>query len=305
MVNEVQIESRHVRKSKTDGSCAAWQARASEAAAYGGGRPSHRAAKGMVNEVVCGAMMLAYERAGRWQNALGMLERAERLGIAPNTVMLNTALSALAKAGRASDAAALFARVPAPDATSFKTLIAAHGLAGEPRQAEAVFASMLEAGFPPRDYAYCGLVAAHSLAGDARAALHVRARMRLAGVPPSVHVFNSLIAACERASYWCALARSLLYGQVCFGQVPCRTSRLWRTCWWYAVSCVSEQVLAVPTCAQLTRMCEMVWLRECKCYWRRSVIGQLAVSLGSGRITVRMRGPECLTTEALTEITWK
>ncbi|KAK9827398.1 hypothetical protein WJX81_006751 [Elliptochloris bilobata] len=180
---------------------AAGQGLLGDAAAWGG-RPGHRPAKGMVNEVVCGAMMLAYERSGRWSQALGMLQRAERLGIAPNTIMLNTALSALAKAGRPADAAALFARIPAPDAASFETLLAAHGLAGQPLQAEAVFAALREAGWLARDYAFCGLVAAHSLAGDARAALGVRGRMRAAGVLPSVHVYNALIAACERAHLW-------------------------------------------------------------------------------------------------------
>jgi len=176
-------------------------ARPGEAAAWAGRGPP-RAAKGLVNEVVCGAMMLAYERTGRWAQALGMLERAERLGLSPNTVMLNTALSALAKAGRAADAAALFARIPAPDAASFETLIAAHGLAADPPAAEAVFAALLAAGWPPRDYAYTGLIAAYSLAGDVRGALGVRGRMRMAGVSPSVHVFNALIAAAERAGLW-------------------------------------------------------------------------------------------------------
>jgi len=118
--------------------------RPGEAAAWAGRTPP-RAAKGLVNEVVCGAMMLAYERTGRWAQALGMLERAERLGLAPNTVMLNTALSALAKAGRAADAAALFARIPSPDAASYETLLAAHGLAADPPAAEAVFAALLAA----------------------------------------------------------------------------------------------------------------------------------------------------------------
>ena len=100
--------------------------------------------RGPVNEVVCGALMLAYERAGRWQEAVGVLDRARALGerlrrwwlparlppisgsdvlcatpnhhaptidlitavhcsllrsgISPNTVMYNTAISALGKA---------------------------------------------------------------------------------------------------------------------------------------------------------------------------------------------------------------
>lgn len=55
---------------------------------------------GVLNEVVCGALMLAYERAGKWQEAVGVLLRALNLGIAPNTVMYNTAISAAGKAGQ-------------------------------------------------------------------------------------------------------------------------------------------------------------------------------------------------------------
>ncbi len=51
----------------------------------------------VVNEVVCGAMMLAYERAGMWAEAVGVLGRARAMGLKPNTVMYNTAISAAAK----------------------------------------------------------------------------------------------------------------------------------------------------------------------------------------------------------------
>lgn len=36
--------------------------------------------RGPVNEVVCGALMLAYERAGKWQEAVAVLDRARALG---------------------------------------------------------------------------------------------------------------------------------------------------------------------------------------------------------------------------------
>lgn len=36
--------------------------------------------RGIVNEVVCGALMLAYERAGKWEEAVNVLERARKLG---------------------------------------------------------------------------------------------------------------------------------------------------------------------------------------------------------------------------------
>ncbi|KAL4443011.1 hypothetical protein ABPG77_008502 [Micractinium sp. CCAP 211/92] len=154
--------------------------------------------RGPVNEVVCGALMLAYERAGKWQEAVGMLERARTLGIAPNTIMYNTAISALGKARQVDAAEQLFQQVPAPDAVSYETLIAAYGMSGAADKAEATFEAMRHAGFQPRDYAYCGLIAAHSFKGDWRAALRVQERMRAAGLAPTVHVFNALIAACDR-----------------------------------------------------------------------------------------------------------
>jgi pentatricopeptide repeat protein len=126
------------------------------------GRPVRppMAAKTALNEVVCGAMMLAYERAGKWNEALGVLERARALGIAPNTIMYNTAMSALAKSGRADAAEELFAEIPEPDAVSYETLIAAYGMAGLSEKAEAVYKAMTDVGHTPRDYAYCGLIAA-------------------------------------------------------------------------------------------------------------------------------------------------
>ena len=93
--------------------------------------------------------------------ALGVLERAQRMGIEPNTIMYNTAMSALAKSGRADAAEKLFGRIPEPDAVSHETLIAAYGIAAQPGKAESIFATMESAGYTPRDYAYCGLIAAY------------------------------------------------------------------------------------------------------------------------------------------------
>ena len=155
--------------------------------------------RGVVNEVVCGALMLAYERAGKWQEAVAVLERAKLLGITPNTVMYNTAVSALGKGGQLEAARELFKTCPSPDAVTFETLIAAHGMAGEVEAAEALLQKMQSAGHIAQDYAYCGIIAAHSLRGDYRAALRVKDRAVSAGVAPSVHLYNALIAACDRA----------------------------------------------------------------------------------------------------------
>lgn len=155
-----------------------------------------------LNEVVCGTMMLALERAGQADKCLAVLERARRLSIPPNTVMFNTALSALAKAHRPVEAAALFRRISAPDLVSHETLVAAHGLVGNFQAAEGAIMAMYAAGFRPSDYAWCSLVAAYSLGGDVRSALAVRGRMAQAGVALSVHSYNALIAAAERGGAW-------------------------------------------------------------------------------------------------------
>jgi len=61
-----------------------------------------------VNEVVCGALMLAYERSGKWEQAVGVIGRAKNMGIPPNNVMFNTAMSAAGKAARLDVARELF-----------------------------------------------------------------------------------------------------------------------------------------------------------------------------------------------------
>jgi pentatricopeptide repeat protein len=158
--------------------------------------------RGVVNEVVCGALMLAYERAGKWQQAVGVLDRARALGIVPNTVMYNTAISALGKARQLEAAKELFDATPSPDAVTYETMIAAYGMAGEPEAAEQVLATMQGAGHAPQDFAFCGLIAAYSLKGDYKAALAVKSRAAEAGIAPTVHMYNALIAACDRSQHY-------------------------------------------------------------------------------------------------------
>ncbi|MEW5301301.1 MAG: hypothetical protein WDW36_004167 [Sanguina aurantia] len=153
----------------------------------------------IVNEVVCGALMLAYERSGKWQETILMLQRSLALGITPNTIMYNTAISAAGKAGQLDIAGRLFAKVRRPDAVTYETMIAAFGMCGRSQDAEAMFSAMQAAGLRPRDYAYCGLIAAYSLGGDVEGALRIRQRMRLDKTPATVYVYNALLAAAERA----------------------------------------------------------------------------------------------------------
>ncbi|GMH42675.1 hypothetical protein BSKO_10594 [Bryopsis sp. KO-2023] len=157
-----------------------------------------RTRHGKVNEVVCGALIMAYSKAGKWNEAVSVLARARRLGIKPNTVMYNSAISAAGKSSQLQVVEALFNEVHEPDAVTFETVIAAYGMAGDVEKAERVFQQMVDANMQPRDYAYCGLIAAYSMAGDWQSALYVRNRMQRAGITLTVHVYNALIAACER-----------------------------------------------------------------------------------------------------------
>ena len=75
--------------------------------------------------------------------------------------MYNTAISALGKANQWEMAEKLFGEIPEPDKISFETMIAAYGLAGQTARAEMFFNAMLDAGYVPRDYAFCGLIAAY------------------------------------------------------------------------------------------------------------------------------------------------
>eukprot|EP00798_Chlamydomonas_sp_ICE-L_P012469 gene12469-15676_t len=197
----------------------------STAHSTGGGYPLRRgkapqAGEKILNEVVCGALMFSYERAGKWEEAVRVLDRARALGLKPNHVMYNMAISAAGKAGKLDKVEGLFEQalerntmtnktllagraVPEPDTITYETLIAAYGMAGLAAKAEAAFRTMVyERGLIPRDYAYCGLIASHSLAGDTKSALGVRQRMLREGNSLTVHVYNALIAACERGGMY-------------------------------------------------------------------------------------------------------
>lgn len=93
--------------------------------------------------------------------AIHLLDKSRAMGIVPNTIMYNTAMSSLGKSGHWKSAETLFGEVPEPDSVTFETLIAAYGMAGQAEQAEIAFKYMVEANHKPRDYAYCGLIAAH------------------------------------------------------------------------------------------------------------------------------------------------
>ena len=111
-----------------------------------------------------------------------------------------------------------------PDRVSYETLLAAYGNAGDPRQADALFLRMKQAGFAPRDYAYAARIKAYAKAGDWRRAVGLlRAAETGAAAPgavggaggaggvgregredvctcePTVHMYNAALLACDAA----------------------------------------------------------------------------------------------------------
>lgn len=151
-----------------------------------------------INEVICGSMMYAYERAGRWEKALEFLSICESLGFKGNTILANITLSALAKAGEMKKAEEIFENVDKPDNVTYETMVAGHGLSGNVKRAESIFSDMLHAGYTPKDYAYCGLIAGYTVRGNFQKAVGVYDRAINAQVQPSVHLYNALLAACDR-----------------------------------------------------------------------------------------------------------
>jgi pentatricopeptide repeat protein len=150
------------------------------------------------NEVICGSMMYAYERAGRWQEALEFFKICKSLGFRDNAIIQNTLISALAKSGQMKTAEDVFDTLSSPDHVAFETMVAGYGLVGNTQAAELLLQRMQNAGYHPTDYAYCGLIAGYSIQGSFQKSLDVYTRSKSAGVEPSVHLFNAMIASCDR-----------------------------------------------------------------------------------------------------------
>ncbi|KAF6255773.1 TPR-like protein [Scenedesmus sp. NREL 46B-D3] len=171
----------------------------------GSASSSSSSSHGVINEGVLSALMMAYERGGKWREAVGVLARASLLGVAPGPSMFGAAISAAGRAGQLALADALFVQARgagAADASTYESMIGVLGMAGDPPRTELVFRAMQAAGHAPGEYAYCGLIAAHSLAGDAVSAMRVRQRLAAAGCSAGVHVYNALIAAADRAGLY-------------------------------------------------------------------------------------------------------
>jgi pentatricopeptide repeat protein len=161
-------------------------------------------APGVMNVYVVSSLMLAYERAGKWQACVGALARGAALGVVPTASMYTTAISAAGKAGQLAVADALFAQARASgiaDNTTYETMVAVLGMAGESGRAEVVTRAMEAAGYTPGPFAYCGLISGYSLSNDPVSAQRVRTRIVRRHGPGSVsvHVYNALLAAADRA----------------------------------------------------------------------------------------------------------
>jgi pentatricopeptide repeat protein len=159
---------------------------------------------GLMNVYVVSSLMLAYERAGKWQACVGALARGAALGVVPTASMYTTAISAAGKAGQLGVADALFAQARASaiaDNTTYETMVAVLGMAGESGRAEVVMRAMEGAGYTPGPFAYCGLISGYSLGNDPVSAQRVRTRIVRKHGPGSVsvHVYNALLAAADRA----------------------------------------------------------------------------------------------------------
>ncbi len=155
----------------------------------------------VLNDVIYGSMMYAYERSGCWKQALEVLSlctASRDISLDTNNIIRNTALSALAKNGQMTAAEGVYADIKHPDQVTYETMIAGYGVAGNAEKAEHFFSLLEKEGMAPHDYAFCGLVAGYSIQGKFHKAVDVYHRARQAGLTPTVHLYNALIACCDR-----------------------------------------------------------------------------------------------------------
>lgn len=134
--------------------------------------------------------------------------------VQPDTILLNTLISAAPTATRALAVYRAFSRYRlVPDRWTFNALVAvaARDVTSPLTVAFAARNAMREAGCPPDAFTYSALVDACAQRGDVAAAFTVVAEMRAAGVAPNAHTMSSLVFACGSAGD-VARARSVLVG---------------------------------------------------------------------------------------------
>ena len=144
-------------------------------------------------------------------SAARVLERMVSSHVKPDTVAVNTVLSAYAHAADSDGArsmlsafvrrAAITGELPPdtkPDLISYNTVLLACANAAKPAEAEATFADISAAGLQPSQVSYSTVLSAHARAGNVAAAQEWLERMVAHGIVPDAVSYNGVCSAHAR-----------------------------------------------------------------------------------------------------------
>ena len=162
------------------------------------------------NEFVFGAAIGACAAAGRWAEAIALLDDMEARGIPSNARCYNGALSACDRADQPEVALRLFEKMRTgeeerirPTTISYTSAISA--CARRPSYAErspALLAQMRRDGLRPNAVTFGATAQAYATLGHWEAALQLLADMEAEGVAPNIVVLSNIVNACAEAAEW-------------------------------------------------------------------------------------------------------
>ena len=136
---------------------------------------------------------------------IGLLERMNEQNVEPNTIVLTTAIDALAREGATytDRAYAIFRKMeiygPEPNLYTYNTVIRAFAEAGRLEEALSILTSIKLKGLLPDHFTFTTLLMACGRSGDAESVSEVIAIMKQYGVVPDEIAYGAAIDAFRRA----------------------------------------------------------------------------------------------------------
>ena len=160
------------------------------------------AAEGLQPNVITYAAAMAACKH-RPQVVISLLERMESEKVAPNTILLTTAIDSLAREGHADRALAILASMekngPEPNIYTYNTITRAFGEVGRMEEALNVLTSIKRRGLEPDYFTFTTLLMACGRTGDSDQVSVIMALMKQHGMVPDEIAFGAAIDAHRRA----------------------------------------------------------------------------------------------------------
>lgn len=158
------------------------------------------------NVVVYDAAISACEKLGRWNKALSLLEEMRDAGILPSASTYTAAISACKKGKRWKKVLSLFEEMRGtaiePDAAIYGAAISASEKGGEWERALSLLEEMRRVGMEPDATTYGAAISACEKGGNWDKALSLLREMRRAGKQPNATTYNAAISAFGKDGQW-------------------------------------------------------------------------------------------------------